>query len=179
MSELISSFSTTIQRFLSFLENVFASNYCILIIIFASLLLKSYILYQFLRNKPKNTIIRTSWFLLIAVLFCAMIEDVAWIVKLLRTILLPLMDYRIQRFIIRIAWALVPIRYNALALFLERSVGNHKKILIHQKVLIFLTGLISLTFFVHSTRSVEWGVKRNFLIILSSNFCSLKRIGNS
>ena len=148
MSELISSFSTTIQRFLSFLENVFASNYCILIIIFASLLLKSYILYQFLRNKPKNTIIRTSWFLLIAVLFCAMIEDVAWIVKLLRTILLPLMDYRIQRFIIRIAWALVPIRYNALALFLERSVGNHKKILIHQKVLIFLTGLISLTFFV-------------------------------
>ena len=138
---------------LSLLSNVlyysemFFEQYIVLIIITtASLTLKSYIFYHALKNKPKSNHIKINWILLLTVLAVSMPGDIAWLLRTIHYHVIPSLDYRIVRVIIRLAWGFEPLRFHALGLFLEQAVSRKYTLARHQKFLMFTTGLFGAFF---------------------------------
>lgn len=124
----------------------FGSNAFLLSITTISCILKLYIISRLLATRPIASLHIRNRTILLIMLGCAISEDVAWIFKLCRTLFFPSIDYSVLRFVIRISWALAPIRYNALALFLENSLEQSKKVSLWQKIFMFLTAITTCSF---------------------------------
>ncbi|HML19506.1 MAG TPA: sigma 54-interacting transcriptional regulator [Candidatus Dependentiae bacterium] len=73
-------------------------------------------------------------------------EDIAWILRTIHFSIIPSIDYRIVRAVIRFAWAFEPIRFHAFGLFLEQAACQKYVISLRQKILIFITGSLGLFF---------------------------------
>ncbi len=107
----------------------------------------------------KNWHIRRSCVLLILVLVSAMFSNSAWIIKIIRKLFIPSLNYTFCIFWLRIAWASTVIQYHALALFIESLVEKNRLLGSRQKILVTMTGiffvaLLTLSFFaIHSPRS--------------------------
>src|SRR5438876_1234457 len=53
------------------------------------------------------------FYLLLAILMGSMFSDFAWLVKLVRNLFIPGLDSRVALFIVRLAWVLFIIQYQA------------------------------------------------------------------
>ncbi len=62
---------------------------------------------------------RKPWIFLLGTLAGSMVGDVAWILKLIREILVPNSSYLLVTFFIRIAWAFLIIQYQSLSFFIQ------------------------------------------------------------
>lgn len=119
--------------------------YFLLFAIGLSLILKGYLLSQLYAKGSKTTKSQLPFtLLLVLILSAAMMEDISWIIKLLRLTFLPSLSYKIVIFFVRIGWAFYLFRYQALAIFIERL--SEKKFKLHFRQLPFI--LLSSLFFI-------------------------------
>jgi transcriptional regulator of aromatic amino acid metabolism len=158
MDTILTTFFHFLTKTLELLENTFALTQASLILTCITFILKTFIFYSIIKNRPKSIKFRISRILLIFVLIGAMAEDVAWFLRTLHYFIIPSLDYRIVRASIRLAWSLEPIRYNALGLFLEYSVSQNYKITLRQKVLMSITSCFSIFFIIRfmTNFNCEW-----------------------
>lgn len=89
------------------------------------------------------------WLLLIGVLLCSLVGDISWIMKLVRSMLLPEASRGLVIFALRLAWAFLSIQYQAFALFISQFTHSSKKIHIINKLL-SLPGVIISAYFIYS-----------------------------
>ena len=104
------------------LEAILGSYPFLLLVFTCFFILKAYIitcLVGFSLTAPKTN---RALFFLICVLLASMTDNCAWILKLVRTLFLPAIDFRIYTLCIRLAWAFLAVQYQALALFIESLV---------------------------------------------------------
>jgi len=138
---------SNIGLFLSDLEKFIGAKNAILICASLSFFIKLYIITKLLSNTFKHRRTHTSLSLLIIYICTSMIADFAWMIKLIRELFLPAMDYRLVLFWIRIAWAFNVIQAHSLALFIESLIKSKKLIGLRQKLYIPITIIISSLFF--------------------------------
>ena len=74
-----------------------------------------------------DTIARPLLFCFV-ILVSNMFSDFAWIIKLVQSLFMPELAYKIVLFFIHIAWVFFIIQYHALSLFLETLVDQHYKV---------------------------------------------------
>jgi transcriptional regulator of aromatic amino acid metabolism len=74
-----------------------------------------------------DTIARPLLFCFV-ILVSNMFSDFAWIIKLIQSLFMPELAYKIVLFFIRIAWVFFIIQYHTLSLFLETLVDQHYKV---------------------------------------------------
>jgi hypothetical protein len=110
-----------------------------------SLSLKLFISYRLFLSRPTSALHKKNWGLLLIVLGCALLEDISWIVKLVHSIYFPSMSYTIVRFIIRMAWATLLVRYTAFALFIQHPWTKPTCTRFIQKCCILIATVISVT----------------------------------
>lgn len=127
------------------LTSYLGSSIFLLILTSISLSFKLFIAYQLIIFKPTSALHKKNWSLLLIIIGCTLLEDLAWIAKLVYPFFITSMDYSLVRFIIRIAWATSPIRYTALALFLQHSWRKPNCIRFLQAAFITITTAIFLT----------------------------------
>jgi len=115
-------------------------------------------------RKNKNYYIKRSCFFLILVLTSAMLANSAWILKIVRKLFLPSLNYHLCVLWIRIAWAFTVIQFHSLALFIESLIEKEKLFGTRQRVLLIISGtffsvLMTLSFlsffFPNAHRSIE------------------------
>lgn len=108
-----------------------------------SLLLKSYIIVKlFLHRAEKNTPFQQAWFLLVLILTGSILEDLAWIIRLLQLSFIPNLDYRIIIFFVRLAWAFTIVQYQSLMLLLECLIPTKtRKLSIINRICLIISAL--------------------------------------
>lgn len=131
---------------LHFLESVLGSYPFVLATILLSFALKCYLLVTLTTRGNNITSAKKSWFLLLLVIIGSLVDTSAWILKLIRCLFFPNMDYRVCMFWIRIAWCFSIIQYQALALFIESLVDQEQKTNFRKKVLITISSLFGFCF---------------------------------
>lgn len=129
---------------LASIESILGSFPFLLFVTISAFILKACLLIILFKRSSQIKSAHRSWFLLVLVLIGSMSADSAWILKLVRTLFVPLLDYRIVIFWIRISWAFVMIQYQALALFIETLIHQNFGLRFRHKF--FLT--ISTIFFI-------------------------------
>lgn len=67
-----------------------------------------------------------KWFLIV-ILFSSVAEDLSWLVNILKISLFPNIDLRLIVFLIRIAWILSVVQYQAFSLFIEHLIPSQSK----------------------------------------------------
>jgi len=156
------------MAFFNFIESFFGSYPFLLIVICISFVLKLFLLTFLFRFASQSIKISQQCVCLSLVLTCGMIENFAWIIKLIQILFIPSLDYRIILFFIRIAWACTTIQYQALSLFIEGLINKNKFTLpLRQKVLFGLSFIIS-SFFLYKAMA-------NFQCISAENRDWLER----
>jgi len=132
------------MTFLNNIESVIGNHVFVLVTILISFLLKLLII-VFTINQPVNTRV-AEWlrFLLLAILVANMFSDIAWIQALLKDMFIFKSDLRIKMCIGRIAWGLVGMQYQGLALFLEGLVTPQCVLTIRQKICSVIAALFTL-----------------------------------
>lgn len=110
------------------LLDILNSQPFLLLAITASFLIKTYIITQLLLHRAKHqAMFKRAWTLLILILLGSIIEDTAWILKLVRLIIFPSIDCRLGIFLLRIAWASTIIQYQALSLLVEHLITAQRQ----------------------------------------------------
>lgn len=135
--------------FLEYFESIFGNFYFILAATCISFLLKTCFLCVLATAvTTHSSAIKRLWFLLIVILVSSIVPDVSWVVKLIRELFLPELDYRFVLFVIRIAWIFFIIQYQALSLFTESLVHQHYVILLRQKIFLGFSAFFCIFFMV-------------------------------
>jgi len=109
-----------------------------------SLVVKAFLFFFFIQRGRCIARFSMPLILLLLVLVGGMLEDFSWIVKLLHEFFGSSSTKAFPSFVIKVAWAFVIVRYQALVLFIENLAQKKSKFKVHQ--LLFLT--ISSIFFV-------------------------------
>jgi len=155
--------------------------------------LKTCILIFLIFRGTKLTKISRPLIFILLVLIGTMASDVAWILKLSKSLFFPSLDYRILTFLIRIAWALFVVQYQSLALFIEGLTTKKGYISFHQKIFLiisftFVLFFVALAFYNFNCfqASDRFITELNFLnmvslyalipLMLSSLFTTIKKI---
>jgi transcriptional regulator with GAF, ATPase, and Fis domain len=101
------------------LYSTVANAQFLLAVIVISVFVKTYFLtlLSLQRFIPLTT--RKPWIFLLGTLAGSMFGDIAWIVKLIREILIPHSSYIFVTFFIRIAWAFLIVQYQSLSFFIQ------------------------------------------------------------
>ena len=107
----------------------------LLVVMIFSFTIKFYIALNLIIHIQKNRSvhIRRSCFFLILVLIVAMMANSAWIVKLIRRLFFPTLNYKLYLLWIRISWSFTAIQYHGLALFIESLVNKNNLFVLRQK----------------------------------------------
>jgi transcriptional regulator with GAF, ATPase, and Fis domain len=79
-----------------------------------------------LRKSPVAKLFR-PWALLIVVVISASIVDFAWIIKMIKEVFIPTLDYKVVLFFLRIAWGFLAIQYQALTFFIASLLEKNYK----------------------------------------------------
>ena len=109
-----------------------------------SFTVKTFLLIIFGLRGLRESKFSTPLLLLLLVLIGGMIEDSAWLVKLCELLFFPKLDYRIVLIFLRIGWAFVIVRYQALALLIENLSEKKAGLRIHQILFLTISTLIFL-----------------------------------
>jgi transcriptional regulator with PAS, ATPase and Fis domain len=134
-------------NFFLILYNTIESSQFLLAVIVASLIVKLYLLRRIFSHGIKSKHIPKPWIFLTATLGGALFGDVAWIIKIARSLLMPSIPYSTILFFIRIAWGFVVIQFQSLTLFIQSLPEKNFKLDIFQKTLIGISSIFSLSFF--------------------------------
>lgn len=130
----------SITYFLVLLLEMMQSKGFLLCVNTLSCLLKLYILHKLIVfGIKKYTELKKTFYLLLVVLICYMLEDVTWIVHLSRVLWFPHADYRPYLFIIRLTWGFCILRYQAFSLFIETILHARQYYSFRQKLLITIS----------------------------------------
>ncbi|MDR3550269.1 MAG: sigma 54-interacting transcriptional regulator [Candidatus Babeliales bacterium] len=124
-----------------------SSSLFLLIAIVLSFSVKTYFLRILIPQGLKAKKIRKPWLFLLGILVGSMFGDAAWMVKLVRELWIPSINYNFVTFMIRVAWAFLIIQYQALSLFIESLTEKKFTIRTSQKLLLCIGSCISLFFF--------------------------------
>lgn len=129
-----------ISNILELLISVISDFKFLLLVASISFLSKAYILIILLMQRHKKTLHKPLFFLLL-VLIGAMIDDSAWMLKLSYYLFLPMLNYKVIALWIRIAWAFMTIKHQALALFSESLVMQSYHLSLKQKIFVCLSSI--------------------------------------
>jgi len=135
--------------------------------------IKSYLLYNIAKISFKIKFQRIL-LLLLLILSGAILDDLAWIVKLAQILFIPSLSYAVSTFVVRVAWAFMPIVWQSLGLCLEYLALPKQKLGIHQKLFLIISTttvilfLKSIVFNFHVTSISD----RPFLDFALIKFCS-------
>jgi len=130
--------------FLNNIKSIIDNPAFALAIVLISFLLKVTVA-LFTINQPVNTRgARRLRFLLLAILIANMSSDIAWILFFLQKMSLFELDPHLKKFIGRIAWGLVGMQYQGLALFLEGLITRKFLSTVRQKICCTITTLLML-----------------------------------
>jgi transcriptional regulator of aromatic amino acid metabolism len=135
---------------INFLEtswNTVSNGQFLLITILLSVSCKLYFLGILIPQGLRASKIQKPWFYLLGILAGSLFGDIAWIVKLIREMWLPSIDYSTITFFIRIAWGFLILQYQSLALFIESLTEKNFTLSRIHKFLILVGGSFSLYFF--------------------------------
>jgi len=132
--------------FFHYLESIIGSFPVLLTFTTVALSIKLFLLFFLISKGMRSSKVPKPWIYLTLFLLGSMVEDVAWVLKLSQTLFFPAMDYRITLFLIRIAWAFVTIRYQALALFIESFSEKRHRLAFRQKLFMGVSATIAIFF---------------------------------
>lgn len=118
------------------IATLLSSNWFMLSIISTAFIFKTIILGQLIIQGLKNPTRQRAWLYLICAVLGALIDDTAWIIKLMRLLFWPELDYRFLVCLLRIAWAFCMIQYQSIALFIENLLEQKSHLHRHQKIFI-------------------------------------------
>jgi transcriptional regulator with GAF, ATPase, and Fis domain len=90
--------------------------------------------------------IEKYFYLLLAIVLGSMFSDFAWLTKIISKLFLPAFDFRIVFLIIRLAWVLFIIQYQALALFIENLVEQKYALPLRQRFFCLISGIFCVIF---------------------------------
>lgn len=107
------------QSFFYSLQDIHTIRCTLLVVRICFFFFKISLLGLFALKLYKSKKIPLSWFFLFIALFFSTFEDFSWIAFLIKRTLIPSMDHKISRFIVRIAWAGSIVMYQSLALFID------------------------------------------------------------
>ncbi len=107
------------ETFFTLLYNTIATPSFILTAIVLSFSVKIYLLKLLIPQGLRPSTIQKPLLFLLCVLLGSMFGDIAWIIKLLRKIIVTDIPYSSFVFLMRISWALLVVQYQSLALFIE------------------------------------------------------------
>lgn len=130
--------------------------------------------------------------LLFGALIGSIFADLTWIVKLIREIFLPSLDYRILLFLIRLAWAFSLIQYQSLSIFIESLSEKNHRMKIGQKMLLVFNG-VCITYFIYimifncydfsqtwlEKNMISFSAVFMFYILILPSFFVLKKLQNN
>lgn len=132
------------MTFLNTIESVIGNHSFVLVTILISFLLKLLIVILTI-NQPVNTReVQRLRLLLLVILGANIFSDIAWIQELLPSMAIFKIDPRIFKFVGRIAWGLLSIQYQSLALFLEGLVTRQWKLNVRQQLCCIISTLLML-----------------------------------
>src|SRR5438477_7264193 len=132
--------------FLEFFESFFGSFQFIFAATSFSFILKAYIFFILIRQTISLKKFDKPFTFLMVILISNMFSDFAWIIKLIQSIFMPELGYKVVLFFIRIAWIFFIIQYQTLALFLECLVDRNYKLSSRQWLFICVSFLFCLIF---------------------------------
>lgn len=130
--------------FLNVIESIIVNPAFVLVTILVSFLLKLLIILFTINQSINARIAQRLRLLLLAILIANMSSDIAWILFLLQKMSIFTIDPHIKKFVARIAWGLVGMQYQGLALFLEGLATRKFLSTIRQKICCTITTLIML-----------------------------------
>ncbi len=114
------------EYFITSIYDIIQSPYFLLSVLCFSITVKIGYIVQFIAVIwRKNVVLKPLIFLLVSIT-SALIGDVTWLIKLMRSLFLPI-PYFVLIFFIRIAWAALVIQYQTLSLFLQALTQTHYK----------------------------------------------------
>jgi len=131
------------NNLLQFIYATFGNCHLLFIIECLAILFKSYLLFYVIRFMSRKGLQKTAFFLMLA-LMGTLIDDIAWLTKIIQLLFIPTLSYTFITFIIRIAWIMVPITWQSLSLFLETLAEPYKKFAFHQKFFSVITAGITI-----------------------------------
>lgn len=171
----------TLQFFTASIDHVLANNYVHAFVLCVTLSIKLFILRALVRHRPNNHSIRTYFvpILLFIFLIGGCLDDLSWLIKLLRLSVAPQLSYIWVSLIIRLAWASMILGWHALALLLEHLAYPKRALTVHQKIFFITTGIfiICYGYFIvghfHITSRFEKSPYEYELMQLSTYYCML------
>jgi transcriptional regulator with GAF, ATPase, and Fis domain len=125
--------------FLDFLELTLGNKYLLLGITTCSFLLKIGIFINLVIQQNISNTNKKPWYLLLLVLGSAAVSDFAWIIELVRALLIPQMPYQVKLFVIRLAWGFTGILYQSLSIFIENLTEERNVFTKRQKISVAIT----------------------------------------
>ena len=126
------------------LYQALVSPFFLLSVIFLSFIVKIYFLTILIPHGLHKTTVKKPWFFLICTLAGSMFGDIAWGVKLVREIWIPLSTYAPVTFIIRISWAFLILQYQSLAFFIQSlTEKNFTPNRLHRTLLLISFGFVT------------------------------------
>lgn len=130
----------------SIIGTIIHSSYFLLATLLGALVVKIYLVTLLIPKDIRNTSIKITWLLLLAVLLGSIVGDVSWISKLLRQLFFPWIPYYFHVTILRFAWAALIVQYQSLSLFIESL--TKKKYELHwiHKIMISISSSFMLYF---------------------------------
>lgn len=156
-----------------------------------ALLIKFYILFFVGLKALRLSKVTSSFLFLLLSLLGSVVTDITWVIKLIREIYFPTIDYRILLFFIRFAWAFSLVQYQSLSLFIESLSEKKFKMSIFQKILFSLNS-ICICYFLYTMifncfeESQTWWEKNvigfsswiMLLILILPSFLILRKLQN-
>jgi transcriptional regulator with PAS, ATPase and Fis domain len=139
---------TVFKNFIFHIESLLGSYPIVLIAHILSLGIKILIAFSLIR-KLRNTgasIALRSGIMLLLVIMSASITDLAWIIKMIKEVFIPSLDYSVTLFFIRIAWGALALQYQALALFINSLLEKKYKVKKYEIILASISLLIFMFF---------------------------------
>jgi len=125
------------------LYSTIASPHFLLGVIIISFFVKTYFITLLALQGFIPLTTRKPWIFLLGTLAGSMVGDIAWIVKLIREILVPNSSYAMVTFFIRIAWAFLIVQYQSLSFFIQSlTEKNFTFTRLHKLLLIISSGFV-------------------------------------
>jgi len=125
------------------LYGTITSAHFLLGVIIISFFVKTYFLILLILQGLVSLTTRKPWIFLLGTLAGSMFGDIAWVVKLIREILIPDFSYTIVIFFIRVAWAFLIIQYQSLSFFIQSlTEKNFTLNRLHKLLLIVSSGFV-------------------------------------
>jgi len=123
---------TNFLTLLEMLDAIIGSPPLLLAVFVAFFVLKGWMLCTLIKKKIHIPSTYFTTIPLIIILITSMLDNSAWILRLVRMLWLPNIDFRIYLFWLRISWGTLIIHYQALVLFISSLISKNKKLALYQ-----------------------------------------------